>query len=516
MSDRDDDNLHALVDALARQFEAAGQPTERFETHISIVLLAGDFAYKFKKPVDFGFLDFSTLARRAHFCALELTLNRRHAPALYVDVLPVTDGPTLNGPGEPIEYALRMRRFATAERLDQVLLRGALARDELAAIASALADTHARAHAAPAPVSSIFGAPTLVRRQMLDGLSVLLDALPHGDGFVGALEALCISHVAAIEDRLQRGHVRDCHGDLHLSNIVRFEGRWLPFDCIEFSDELRYIDTASDLAFLLMDLDVRGHGADANRLLNEYLTVSGDFGALSVLNLYCVYRSVVRAKVARLQQGAAPAGDSEAGRRVRAHIALARRYLARTPPAALYITHGVSGSGKSWLAARIAGARGFVHVRSDYERRRLAGLALNAASHSGIDGGLYATATTDATYERLAQIAMTTLRAGYTALIDASFLRARHRAALEAVARECGARFGILDCDAPESVLRERIVARRQAGRDPSEATLAVLDYQLRTRDALTTRERAHALTAATLDDASIAALPGCCRLPAP
>jgi uncharacterized protein len=511
--ERDADTLCALVDALARQFEAAGQPTERFETHISIVLLAGDFAYKFKKPVDFGFLDFSTLARRAHFCALELTLNRRHAPALYVDVLPVTDGPTLNGPGEPIEYALRMRRFATAERLDQLLLRGALARDELAAIAWALADTHA--HAGPAPASSIFGAPTLVRRQMLDGLAVLLDALPNGEGFVSALEALCISHVAALEDRLQRGHVRDCHGDLHLSNIVRFEGRWLPFDCIEFSDELRYIDTASDVAFLLMDLDVRGHDADANWLLNEYLTASGDFGALSVLNLYCVYRSVVRAKVARLQQGAMPEPESEAGCKVRAHIALARRYLARTLPPALYITHGVSGSGKSWLAARIASARGFVHVRSDYERRRLAGLALNAESHSRIDDDLYATASTDATYERLAQIAMTTLRAGYTALIDASFLRARHRSALEAVARECGAHFGILDCDAPEAVLRERIVARHKAGRDPSEATLEVLDYQLRTRDALTARERAHALTATTLDDASIAALPGCCRVPA-
>ncbi len=514
MAERDNERLHEVVDALARQFEAAGLATERFETHISIVLLAGDFAYKFKKAVDFGFLDFSTLARRAHFCTLELTLNSRHAPALYVDVLPVTEGPILNGTGEPIEYALRMRRFATADRLDQVLLRGALARDDLTAIAGALADAHA--HAAPAPASSVFGAPTLVRRQMLDGFAVLLDSLPDGDGFLGALDALCVSHVAAVEDRLQRGHVRDCHGDLHLSNIVRFEGRWLPFDCIEFNDELRYIDTASDLAFLLMDLDVRGHDADANRLLNDYLTMSGDFGALSVLRLYCVYRSVVRAKVARLQQGATPVAESEPGRRLQAHAALAGRYLARAPSAALYITHGVSGSGKSWLAGRIAAARGFVHVRSDYERRRLAGLALHAESHSKVDGGLYATVSTDATYERLAQIATTILRAGHTALIDASFLRARHRSALEAVARECGAHFGIVDCDAPEEVLRERILARHQAGRDPSEATLEVLDYQLRTRDALSARERARALSGATLDDGSIATLPGCGRLSAP
>jgi predicted kinase len=261
---------------------------------------------------------------------------------------------------------------------------------------------------------------------------------------------------------------------------------------------------------------VRGHDADANRLLNDYLTMSGDFGALSVLRLYCVYRSVVRAKVARLQQGATPVAESEPGRRLQAHAALAGRYLARAPSAALYITHGVSGSGKSWLAGRIAAARGFVHVRSDYERRRLAGLALHAASHSKVDSGLYATVSTDATYERLAQIATTILRAGHTALIDASFLRARHRSALEAVARECGAHFGIVDCDAPEEVLRERIVARHQAGRDPSEATLEVLDYQLRTRDALSARERARAVSGATLDDGSIATLPGCGRLSAP
>jgi len=512
MAERDTDALRALVDALARRFEAAGEPTERFETHISIVLLAGDFAYKFKKPVDFGFLDFSTLARRAHFCALELALNRRHAPALYVDVLPVTEGPSLNSPGKAIEYALRMRRFATAERLDQVMQRGALASGDLAAIAAALADAHA--NAAPAPPSSVFGTPTLVRRQMLDGLSVVTDALPDGGELLEALEALCLGNVAAVEDRLQSGHVRDCHGDLHLSNIVRFEGRWLPFDCIEFSDELRYIDTASDLAFLLMDLDVRGHDAAANRLLNEYLTVSGDFGALSVLKLYCVYRSVVRAKVARLQQGATPEAASEAAQKARAHVALARRYLARAGSPALYITHGVSGSGKSWLASRVTSARGFVHIRSDYERRRLAGLALDAASHSGIDSGLYATASTDATYQRLAQVASTILRAGCSAVVDASFLRARHRAALEAVARECGAHFGIFDCEAPAEVLRERIVARRHAGRDPSEATLEVLDYQLRTRDMLTARERGHALQATALDDASLAALPGCGRIP--
>lgn len=508
-------DLEGLVDALARQFEAGGVATERFATHVSLVLLAGDYAYKFKKPVDFGFLDFSTLAKRAHFCALELALNRRLAPGIYVDVQPVSigpSGPVLGGEGTPVEYALRMRRFATSDRLDEVLSRGALREADITAIAAQIAEAHGHAHGAPA--TSPFGAPTLVRRQMLDGLDVLAAVVPDHAALLQRLESACASHVAAIEDRLQRGHVRDCHGDLHLSNLVRWRGRWLPFDCIEFSDELRYIDTASDLAFPLMDLDVRGASGFGNRLLNEYLTASGDFGALSVLDLYCVYRSVVRAKVACLAGAAAAVGEDGPLRRAREHVALARRYLDRPRAPALLITHGVSGSGKSWLAARIAAARGFVHLRSDHERRRLAGLALGAPSHSGLEGGLYAAGRTDATYERLARLAGIVLGAGHSVIVDATFLRGRHRAALRGVADACAATCAILDCDAPPDVLRERVRRRQREGGDPSEATLEVLERQLRSREPLTEAERAVARPAADADGAFIAALPGSDRLP--
>lgn len=508
-------DLEALVEALARQFEATGLATERFATHVSLVLLAGDYAYKFKKPVDFGFLDFSSLAKRAHFCALELALNRRHAPELYVDVLPVSAGPAgpeLGGSGPPIEYALRMRRFATADRLDEVLARGGLGDADIAAIAQLIAGSHAHAHGAPAVHA--FGAPTLVRRQMLGGLDVLSDVVPGHAGFLRELETLCAARVAAIEDRLQRGHVRDCHGDLHLSNLVRWQGRWLPFDCIEFSDELRWIDTASDLAFPLIDLDLRGESVFANRLLNDYLTASGDFGALAVLDLYCVYRSVVRAKVARLAHGAAGA-DGPQLRRAREHVALARRYLERPRRPALLITHGVSGSGKSWLATRIAAARGFVHLRSDHERRRLAGLEPGAPSHSEPGGGLYGAGLTEATYARLAQLANGILRAGYSCIVDATFVQARHRAALREIAAANGRDFVILDCDAPPEVLRERVAARLRTGGDPSEATLEVLELQLAHREPLEAGERAFARSASVGDATFIAGLPGVDRLPA-
>jgi aminoglycoside phosphotransferase family enzyme/predicted kinase len=504
--------LAALVDALAGRFAAEGLPTELFATHISLVLLAGEYAYKFKKPVDFGFLDFSTLEKRARYCALELALNRRYAPELYIDVLPLcvdAAGPVLGGAGTPVEYAVRMHRFANSERLDEVLARGALADSDLVAIARLLAAAHARAPGAPA--TAHFGTPPLVRRQLLDGLAVLADVVPDHATLLRQLEARCGEQVGAFEARLQRGHVRDCHGDLHLSNLVRWRGRWLPFDCIEFSDELRWIDTASDLAFLLMDLDLRGASAAANRLANEYLTASGDFGALSVLDFYCLYRSMVRAKVARL----ASTGEDDQRRRARAHVALARRYLERPRAPALLITHGVAGSGKSWLAARIAAARGYVHLRSDHERRRLAGLELGAPSRSGLAGGLYAAERSAETYARLAALADGALRAGHSVIVDATFLDAGNRAALRAVAEERGCPFAILDCDAPPAVLRERVATRQRAGNDPSEATLEVLERQLRVRQALTAAERAVARPAVAADDAFIAALPGTDRLPA-
>jgi uncharacterized protein len=497
------DALATLVDALAQRFSAQGLVTERFDTHISTVLLAGAHAYKFKKPVDFGFLDFSTLERRRHYCEVELTLNRRYAPDLYLDVLPVTAAGSLDGDGPAVEFALRMRRFATDDRLDRALARGSVRSEDITAIAQMLAHTHQRAGSAPLPGD--FGAPTLVRSQLLSGLEVLAGVSTDPVGLRETLDARCAARVAALEDRVQGGHIRDCHGDLHLTNIMRHAGHWQPFDCIEFSDELRYIDTASDLAFLLMDLDVREHGIYANQLLNDYLAASGDYGLLAVLDLYLVYRTIVRAKVACL-------GTAEADQRARAsrHLDLARRYLAARPAPALSITHGVSGSGKSWVATRIAGARGFVHIRSDHERRRLAGLAAGATSHSELGAGLYAVQQTEATYARLAHLAGAILRLGYSVIVDATFLQARQRDRFRELARETGAHFTILDCEASRPVLEARLRARAADGRDPSEATPAVMARQLETRQALSGYERRLAIRSVELeDDAAVMRLPG-------
>lgn len=504
--------LTALVDALAGRYAAQGLETERFETHISMVLLAGDYAYKFKKPVDFGFLDYSTLERRRHYCELELALNARHAPSIYVDVLPVTAGPRLAGDGPAIEWVLRMRRFATNERLDVALQDGRVDETDLRTIARTVAAMHARAAGAPAP--GRYGTPPLIRSQLMTGLDVMTPFLADRAAFGRRLEAAFAARVAAFEDRLQAGHVRDCHGDLHLSNLVRHAGRWQAFDCIEFDDELRYIDTASDLAFLLMDLDVRGHARQANALLNEYLAAGGDYGLLAALDFYLLYRSIVRAKVACLSvTGHGDAADAEAGSRATRHLALAHRYLLPRGAPALYLTHGVSGSGKSWLARRIAEARSFVHLRSDVERKRRAGLAETASSDSALDADLYDPAHTEATYARLRQLAEGILRHGYSVLVDASFLQAARRASFAALARELGVEYAILDCAAPRATLEARIDARRAAGTDASEATRVVLARQLATREALAADERRHAIAAADIDDARVDELPGAGRL---
>lgn len=505
--------LESLVTALTRQFQAQGLTTERFDTHISTVLLAGSHAYKFKKPVDFGFLDFSTLERRRHFCMRELTLNLRHAPDLYEDVVPITPGPTLGGDGPALEYALRMRRFASDARLDVALARGQVRADDLTEIAHTLAASHAQAPGAP-PLGN-FGTPTLVHHQLFAGLDVLADVAPRLDGIRAALERAHRERIAAFEARLQGGHVRDCHGDLHLTNLVRHAGHWQAFDCIEFDDALRYIDTASDLAFLLMDFDVREHTVYANQLLNDYLDASGDYAALSVLDFYLPYRSVVRAKVARLgADGSGSAEDQDARRRARRHLDLVGRYLAPRPPPALYVTHGVSGSGKSWVAARVAGARGFIHLRSDVERKRLAGLKPDARTASVTGGGIYGESQTAATYERLARLAALVLAQGYSVIVDASCLRAAQRAAFEAIARAQGARYTLIDCTAPRAVLEARIEARRAAGRDPSEATVDVLARQLDGREPLSAHERRLAIAIRDLEDAAeVRNLPGGGRL---
>ena len=495
------DDLEAVIAAFRARLAARGEARDeaRHDTHISAVLVAGDRAWKFKKPVDFGFVDFTTLDRRRHFCEREVELNRRFAPSLYegVETLTAADGKT------PLEYAVRMRRFAAAATLDQLVIAGAVTDAEIGAFADGLAAIHC-ALPAVAPTSP-YGQAALSCAQILATTGSPLAAhLP--PPLAVALAATVERLRESLARRHASGHVRDCHGDLHLTNIVRFEGRLIAFDCIEFNDELRVIDTLSDAAFLLMDLDHYGARPLGNVFFNRYLEASGDYDGLPVLLLYLAYRSLIRAKVALLGSAA------DARARALAHVALAARYVQPVGSPGLVITHGLSGSGKSHTARRLATSAGFLHLRSDVERRRLGGLAPTAASGSELGNGIYTASQTRATYARLADLACSALSAGFSVIVDAAFLTREQRRPFRDLARELGVAFHVLGCSAPRPVLEERIEARRRSGDDVSEATIEVLAAQCETVEALDDDEMAVLVAPAELDDACVLARLGRAR----
>ena len=480
-----------LVEALREpeRYPHAVDQVRLLETHISWVLLAGDRVYKIKKPVDFGFLDFSTLALREHFCHEELRLNRRHAADLYDAVVPITgspEDPVLGGSGEPVEFAVRMHRFDEDSRFDQLLAAGRLEPERMDELAAELAVLHARADRAD-PAGE-FGTPAQVVAPMRDNFRTLLDCVesPARRRRLQELRQWTETQFdrlsGRLQERLERGFVRECHGDVHLGNVALLRGRTLLFDCLEFSPELRWTDVMADLAFAVMDLRDRGAERLSWRLLDRYLARTGDYEGLELLAFYTVYRAMVRAKVAALSladaaddvQRARLAGD------VDNYLALAGS-IASTRRPALILTCGVSGSGKSWLSERLVERAGLVRLRSDVERKRLHGLAEHESSDSGLGRGLYSAEATASTYARLAELAAGIVGAGYPALVDATFLERERRAHFADLAKDLEVPFGILACQAEVEVLEERIRARDALGNDASEADRSVLARQLET-----------------------------------
>lgn len=494
-------NQEELVCALASALRQAAGAVGQFETHISWILVAGDDAWKIKKAVHFDFLDFSSLDARRFYCEEELRLNRRLAPALYLDVQAITgsiDAPQLAGPGEAIEYALHMRAFAQASLWSERAASGAITTQEIDQLAANLAHFHQQAPAAPA--DSRWGSPEVLLASANDILATLRDAL-HGTGHGSQVDALTIWHVAAhaqlrpvFERRRRQGRVREGHGDLHCGNILTLHGEATAFDCIEFSESLRWIDVLNDLAFATMDLHVLGQPQLAARLLDRYLDASGDYLDLAALRYYQVLRALVRCKVhvLRLQELPADAPERAAcERRMQAYLAYACAGIRPAPArsTALMITHGFSGSGKSTVAAMVVEICGAVRIRSDVERKRMHGMAVAASAAAAPDSGLYAQAASTATYARLALLARSIVGAGWPVIVDAAFLKRQDRQDFATLARELGVPFLVLDVRADEAVLRERLVLRSRRGGDPSDAGAAVLAHQLASHEPLSAEE---------------------------
>jgi len=484
------DPARALVDALRASLP--GAQADCIETHISWVLLAGDDAWKIKKPLKLDFLDFSTLEQRHAACLEELRINRRTAPGLYLDVVPITGSvraPRIGGNGPVLEWAVHMRRFPADAELARIAAQGRLRAPHVDALARRVGALHA--DAARATPARSYGQPEAMVHAAQDNfrpLAALLADTP------AAVDVDALARWSAAEGerltplmraRLAAGQVRECHGDLHLGNLLWLQGDAVLFDAIEFDPALRWIDVIADVAFLFMDLHAHGLAPLAWRFINAWLDLGGDHAGVALLPWCAAYRALVRAKVAALR-AAAPddAPTQEAAR----YLRLARGFM-QPRERVLWLASGVSGSGKSSQSQPLIEQRGLVALHSDVERKRLFDLAPLQRS-AGVPGGIYTADASARTYAALAERARAVLTAGQPVLVDATFLRRAHRAGFIALARELGVPCRILAFDAPERVLRERVRRRAAAGGDASEATERVLERQLAEREPFTDDER--------------------------
>ena len=487
-------------------FDHPAGAVEWIETHISWLVLAGDFVYKFKKPLKLDFLDFSTPALRRGACEEELRINRRTAPALYLGLvalsgqagcLQLLPADTAPAGAEP---AVRMRRFAQEALLSHLLEQQRLLPSPIDALAQQVAQFHASA--AVATPEQGWGTAQAVVAPVQDCLAALQPLVAQALSDMGpALRQVaqwCAAQGAALapvfRQRLQSGRVRECHGDLHLANLVLIDGQPQLFDAIEFNPALRWIDCVADIAFLAMDLEARGRADLAWRFLNAWLECTGDYAGLQVLQYYRVYRALVRARVAGLrlaQVEGEGGGDARAAslRELQRYLALAQRF---TEPRAveLWLAHGFSGAGKSTQSQALIAERGVVRVRADVERKRLFGLAPQASS-AAVPGGIYTAEVSLRTHEVLAQAARWALGAGYTVLVDATFLNPAMRERFMALAVQAQVPCRILLFEAPLAVLRERVRSREQAGGDASEASVQVLEAQWAAAQPLSPAEEA-------------------------
>lgn len=483
---------------------------EVVETHISWIFLTETFAYKVKKPLDLGFLDFSTLEKRHHCCQEELRLNRRLCPDIYLAVVPVVKRENalfVDAEGEIIDYAVKMVRFDRTMELDKMVSSGTLKSEHIDLLSSLIARFHEGL--TPAPAETGFGHPDNLIKPVLHNflhMDPLLEVTQE-QARIEALKAWTMKEhkklYSLFLDRKQNGYIRQCHGDMHTGNMVLWNNRILIFDCIEFNESLSIIDVISDLAFLYMDLEHAGLCGFAWRLLNNYLAETGDYGALPLLRFYAMYRAMVRAKVTAIRY--AQTTEAIAAAIVleehRSYLSLAERYTLKNNPL-LLLTFGVSGSGKSYAVTNIAPEIPGIHIRSDIERKRIVGLRpLEKSKKKGADF-IYTEEISRQTYKRLLDLAGLCIREGIPVIIDATFLKASYRKVFLELAAARNTPCRILHFHAPEPLLFERVQKRYLKGCDASEADRAVLVSQLETMEPLSVEEEAISISIDTSEPA--------------
>lgn len=474
------------------------------ETHISWIVLTGPYVYKIKKPIKFEFVDYSKLELRKRFCQLEIELNRRFAPEIYLSVVPIyqsdnqlhvggiAEANTSDQAGEPIAYAVKMREFPQDAILAARLEHSELTSETIDLFGKYVAEFHESIESANPTIECV--QVECIGKDAIENFSPFRD---------GALDEIRSSKLDKLEKwtvdqfeklnsvfqkRLMAGLVRRCHGDMHLKNIIQVKGRVTAFDGIEFNEQLQWIDVLSEIAFPVMDFVARGRADFGWRLLNSYLEVTGDYGDLEVLRFYLVYRAMVRAKVTWLNPANHTAEFREkysVGPNVIDELAgpwdkylKTAMYFAFDLRPTISITHGFSGSGKSTAAMNTIEQSGGIRIRSDVERRRIA--------NNFKTKDKYSSEMSNWVYIHLLELSRAAVQAGFPVVIDATFLKMARRTWFAKLANEQSIDFRIINCDAPFEELCQRL---RKRGQGPSDATIDVLKMQMESYDPLATEE---------------------------
>jgi len=440
------------------------------QTHVSFIFITDNFAYKIKKPVDFGFLNFTTIDRRRFYCSEEVRLNRRLCPDIYLGVVELREaasGVSFCGEGKIIDYAVRMKRLPEERMLDRMLSEGKVTELEIRRIARTIAGFHLDAERGEAindygRVAAIHNnwEENFQQIEKFTGISIQATDLSIIRGYI---ENFIKENEALFAQRLENGFIRDCDGDIHMENICLTDPVCI-FDCIEFNNRFRYTDTAADIAFFLMDLDFHGKREFAKPFLEEYCTVTGDSGLLPVLDFYMIYRAFVRGKVESLKMAEAEVPDEEriiAAEKAGRYFRLARGYILRKRmPPTMIITCGVMGSGKSTAAQALAFELGMDILSSDALRKKMSNTTQGKRGLDEYGKGIYSPSFDEAVYRGLLFMSEESLKSGRNLIVDATFRRRSDRHTFAGLAAKSGVSFFIVHTFCPDSLAKERLIAR--------------------------------------------------------
>jgi len=462
---------------------------ELVQTHVSYIFLTDRHAYKVKKPVDFGFLNFSTIDRRRFYCNEEVRLNRRLCPDIYegvVELRETASGAAFHGNGTVIDYAVKMKRLPAGRMLDRLVDSGAVTRSDMREISRRIAEFHRTA-----PTSPSIAEYGRLERIMFNWQENFEQTVPFEGLTLPAherevirswVESFAAGHGQVFQQRVDDGFIRECDGDIHLENICLDDGAVHIFDCIEFNERFRCCDTAADIAFLLMDLDYHGRHDLSDDVIDEYMARSGDRGLAVLIDFYKIYRAFVRGKVEsfRLNDGAiAPEDQALARRRAARYFRMARGYIERRRlKPTLFITCGLMGSGKSTLAGQLAFELGIASFDSDTTRKQIAGMSPDTAAADAFGAGLYDRSSSDATYAALLQRAEEQLQNGASVIIDAAFPTRLRRIPFAALAERLQVPLVILHVACSEAENRRRLLEREASGRSVSDGRAELLAAQ--------------------------------------